>query len=118
MVSIQGDTGGSEHVLNGGSALDPHLTRMLFEYLASRAAEPAAAAEPRLDPAALRSLSPREQEVLRLLCQGQRNKEIAVRLGVTVGTVKTHLRHVFRKLQVYDRTGAILTALHVPPEAA
>jgi len=32
---------------------------------------------------------------------------------VTVGTVKTHLRHIFRKLNVDDRTGAVLTALRV-----
>jgi DNA-binding NarL/FixJ family response regulator len=49
--------------------------------------------------------------VLRLLAQGCRNKEIARDLGVSIGTVKTHLRHIFRKLKVYDRTTAVLTVL-------
>lgn len=56
-------------------------------------------------------LSPREREVLHLLAQGNRNKEIAAELGVSVGTVKTHLRHIFRKLMVADRTAAVLSAL-------
>jgi len=58
-------------------------------------------------------LSPREREVLRALAQGHRNKEIAVELGVSVGTVKTHLRHIYRKLTVADRTAAVVSALHV-----
>ena len=53
----------------------------------------------------------REQEVLRSLAQGHRNKEIAAQLGVSVGTVKTHLRHIFRKLTVADRTAAVLAAV-------
>ena len=101
-------------VMAGGAALDPRLTRRLFSYLASGSAAPAVQAQFNLDPNALSSLSPRERQVLQLLCRGNRNKEIAAQLGVTVGTVKTHLRHIFRKLKVYDRTGAILTALRVP----
>ena len=106
------------HVLEGGSALDPRLTRRLFAYLASEPIQSAGESD-LLDATALRSLSPREREVLQLLCQGERNKAIAARLGVTVGTVKTHLRHIFRKLKVDDRTGAVLTALQVRlPKAA
>lgn len=106
-------------VLEGGSALDPRLTRTLFEYLRPEAALCDALRGFKLNPAALRSLSPREQEVLWELTQGHRNKEIAAQLGVTVGTVKTHLRHIFRKLRVGDRTGAVLAALQVyPPKAA
>lgn len=56
-------------------------------------------------------LSQREGEALRALAQGYRNKQISAELGVSVGTVKTHLRHIFRKLQVADRTGAVLKAL-------
>jgi DNA-binding NarL/FixJ family response regulator len=57
------------------------------------------------------ALSRREGEVLRALAHGYRNKQISVELGVSVGTVKTHLRHIYRKLQVADRTGALLKAL-------
>ena len=107
-------------VLAGGAALDPRLTRSLFDYLAAGASlPPADVPEARLDPAVLHVLSPREQEVLLSLAQGCRNKEIAAQLGVSVGTVKTHLRHIFRKLEVDDRTAAVLTALQVRlPEIA
>ena len=98
-------------VVEGGAALDLRVASVLFDYLAS--STPATAdGGPVLDPATLTALSPREQEVLRALAQGCRNKEIAVALGVSVGTVKTHLRHIFRKLKVADRTSAVLLALH------
>jgi DNA-binding NarL/FixJ family response regulator len=107
-------------VLEGGAALDPRLTRSLFAHLASYA-EPIAIAQdaPALASSALVRLSPREREVLRSLARGKRNKEIAAELGVSIGTVKTHLRHIFRKLTVGDRTAAVLAALEVrPPRAA
>jgi two-component system response regulator DegU len=109
-------------VLDGGAALDPRLIRNLFQSWQTAVGAALAGGEaqsPQLAPAILRALSPREQEVLRALAQGYRNKEIAVHLGVSVGTVKTHLRHIFRKLTVSDRTSAVLTALQARlPEAA
>jgi len=53
-------------------------------------------------------LSPREREILELLAQGFANKEIADRLGVSDGTVRWHLRHVYEKLHVRSRTEAAL----------
>jgi DNA-binding NarL/FixJ family response regulator len=47
------------------------------------------------------------------MAQGRANKEIRALLGTSVGTAKTHFRHIFRKLQVSDRTGAVLTALEI-----
>jgi DNA-binding NarL/FixJ family response regulator len=106
-------------VLAGGAALDPRLTGTLFEHLAMGSGSTIDPLRLRMHPAVLRALSPREQEVLRLLGQGNRNKEIAVQLSVSVGTVKTHLRHIYRKLSVGDRTAAVLTALQLRlPEAA
>jgi len=102
-----------DDVLTGSAALDPRLARSLFDYLAAGADASAAPTNLALHPAVLRLLSPREGEVLRLLAHGDRNKEIAAHLGVSVGTVKTHLRHIFRKLMVNDRTAAVLTALQV-----
>ena len=60
-------------------------------------------------------LSRREREVLLLMAEGMGNKEIASMLGITAGTTKTHLRHIFRKLRVSDRTGAVLAALEIDP---
>lgn len=55
-------------------------------------------------------LSDREREVLSLLATGQSNKEIAARLVVSVGTVKTHTNNIYRKLGARNRTEAVATA--------
>lgn len=57
------------------------------------------------------TLSDREIEVLRLVAKGSSNKEIAERIHVSLATVKTHLIHIFRKLDVNDRTAAVTIAL-------
>jgi len=51
-------------------------------------------------------LTPREEDILRLLTQGYANKEIADRLSVSFDTVRTHLRHIYEKLHVRSRTEA------------
>ena len=56
-------------------------------------------------------LTARELEVLKLLASGKSNKEIAVRLGVGEGTVRTHCNSIFPKLNVSDRTQATTVAL-------
>ncbi len=58
-------------------------------------------------------LSPREREVLRLLTQGQTNREIAQKLIVSVSTVKIHVEHILTKLNVSDRTQAAVRAIEL-----
>ncbi|SES66176.1 helix-turn-helix transcriptional regulator [Oceanicella actignis] len=58
------------------------------------------------------NLSPREGQILRRLAAGRPNKEIAAELGISQSTVKVHLRGLFRKLGVRNRTQA---ALKCPP---
>jgi DNA-binding NarL/FixJ family response regulator len=53
----------------------------------------------------------REIEVLELIAEGLRNKEIAARLTVGEDTVKMHIRNVMRKLDVNDRTHAVMVAV-------
>jgi two-component system nitrate/nitrite response regulator NarL len=48
-------------------------------------------------------LTPREKEVVRLICRGLRNKQIAENLHITPGTVKVHLMHIFEKTGLKDR---------------
>jgi len=57
------------------------------------------------------SLSPREMEILELICQGTSNKDIAQRLGISYQTVKNHVTAILHKLGVSDRTQAVLYAL-------
>jgi len=56
-------------------------------------------------------LSPRELDVLRLVVHGKRNKEIAVALDISEGTVKIHVSNILTKLGVFDRTEAVSAAL-------
>lgn len=65
----------------------------------------------RLTQTAERSLSAREIEVLELAARGDSNKEIAVKLHITEATVKSHIVHIFDKLNVTDRTAAVTVAL-------
>lgn len=64
-------------------------------------------------PGALSRLTPRESEVLEGLADGRSNKEIARHLGISPGTVKTHVERLIGKLGVRDRTqAAILVTRH------
>jgi DNA-binding NarL/FixJ family response regulator len=56
-------------------------------------------------------LTAREQQVLELVEQGFKNKEIAVELGIRPGTVKIHLKHIFEKTGVRGRYGLALNGL-------
>lgn len=65
------------------------------------------------------SLTPREVDVVRLIAQGMRNKEIAVALGISEETAKVHVKNILAKLNVNDRTAVIPVALrrgiiHIP----
>jgi ATP/maltotriose-dependent transcriptional regulator MalT len=62
-------------------------------------------AQPLVEP-----LTPREQEVLRLIVQGRTNKEIADELVIVVGTVKAHASNIYGKLGVNNRTQAVAKA--------
>jgi DNA-binding NarL/FixJ family response regulator len=55
-------------------------------------------------------LTPRQREILALLCQGHPNKEIGLRLGLAEVTVKMHVSSVFKVLGVANRTQAVLAA--------
>ena len=59
----------------------------------------------------LAHLSPREEEVLRLLATGETNRQIAKRLFVSEETIKSHVAAIFRKLEVSDRTAAAVLAV-------
>jgi DNA-binding NarL/FixJ family response regulator len=56
------------------------------------------------------ALTPRESEIVRLVAQGMRNKELAQRLSITEGTVKIHLHNIYDKLGVDGRLELVLAA--------
>lgn len=66
---------------------------------------------PRLERYPRSELTSREQQVLELVEQGLKNKEIARELGIRPGTVKIHLKHIFEKTGVRGRYGLALTGL-------
>ena len=91
-------------VVAGGEAmLAPSVTRRMIEQFARRAPNTAAAER-------VAALSPREQEVLRLVARGLTNCEIAEELVVSPATVKTHVARVLEKLEVRDRVQATALA--------
>ena len=97
-----------EAVAEGKVYLPSILATRFFDYFQSSAREEArVSAEENL----LSSLTSRENEVLELLTQGINYKSIASQLIISDTTVKTHVNNIFQKLQVNDRTNAVLYAL-------
>jgi DNA-binding NarL/FixJ family response regulator len=60
-------------------------------------------------------LSPREMDVLALLVKGKSNREIAAELNLSLGTVKSHLSSMYKKLGVSNRTQAALVGVRIFP---
>lgn len=90
-------------VAAGGAWLDPAVTMRVLETYRTGADAPRSST-------ALDALTPREREVLSLVGAGLSNSEIAARLVLGEGTVKTHIGHVFGKLGLRDRAAAVVLA--------
>jgi DNA-binding NarL/FixJ family response regulator len=63
------------------------------------------------------NLSPREREVFELVARGYHSKEIAKSLHVSLSTVHTHIRRIYKKLHVRSRSQAIAKFMHIPNAA-
>ena len=88
-------------VNNGGGPMSSHIARKVMGFFRTQES----------DTSDCKALSLREYEVLRLVSKGQRSKEIAEELGVSPGTVNTHIRHIYEKLHVRSRAEAIARML-------
>jgi DNA-binding NarL/FixJ family response regulator len=94
-----------ERVYAGESWLDRSTTATLLAELAGENKS-----KPDPDEARIASLSPREREVIDLILQGLRNKDIAKRMFISEATVRHHLTSIFEKLHVSDRLGLTIYA--------
>jgi DNA-binding NarL/FixJ family response regulator len=90
-------------VLGGDAVLHPEQVLDLLRKMS----------EPNVERQVTTPLTNREQDVLRLIVLGHTNREIADMLFLTVSTVKTHVEHVIRKLDVSDRTQAAVRAVEL-----
>jgi DNA-binding NarL/FixJ family response regulator len=93
-----------EVVARGDALIAPAVTRSVIEEFVRRSPAPGP------PPPVLDGLTEREREVLELLARGLSNAEIADRLVVSSGTVKTHVAHVLSKLDLRDRVQAVILA--------
>lgn len=94
-------------VAGGGAWIDPAVAAMVLNVFRQSATVSTAASD------VAQGLTEREIEVLRLMAIGRTNREIADQLFISERTVKTHIGHIFTKLEVRDRVAAVLTAYEV-----
>jgi len=86
----------NEQVRQGAVPMSMPIARQVIEYFRQPAKAPADA----------QKLTPREHEIVTLLAKGHLDKEIAAQLDISIGTVRTHLKHIYEKLHVRSRTEA------------
>lgn len=102
-----------EEVLNGKIYLPLALSSRFFEYFQESFRQETAKQENAEEEENLLDyLTQREEEVLELLTQGITYKGVANKLFISETTVKTHVNNIFQKLQVNDRTQAVLYAIN------
>jgi DNA-binding NarL/FixJ family response regulator len=97
---------GIRTVASGDAVLAPSAINRIVE----RFIETLPNRRPATEDAALDALTPREREILHLLAKGLSNAEIAGRLFVSEGTIKTHVAHILSKLHLRDRIQAVILA--------
>ncbi|MDX9905293.1 MAG: response regulator transcription factor [Bacteroidales bacterium] len=88
-------------VYHGGSPMSREIARKVVQSFR----------QPAANPAIENGLTAREEEILSYLSKGLLYKEIAGKLFIDVETVKTHIRHIYEKLQVHTRSEAIVKYL-------
>jgi DNA-binding NarL/FixJ family response regulator len=103
-VTAEGLVDAVRRAAAGEPVLAPAVMARVMDHFSTR---PPAASVP---PPGFADLSEREREILALIGAGRSNTEIAEELVISMATVKTHVRHVFAKLDVRDRAQAVVAA--------
>ena len=99
-------------IAHGGAVIEPISAALLLEYLAARPETGAASHAQSM----ATELTAREEEVVEYVRRGLSNKEIAMEMSISLGTVRAHLRSIFRKLEVSSRAGAAAKSLGMRPQ--
>lgn len=89
-----------KEALSGGSPMSPKIARRVLEMFSKLAPKTSGF-----------GLTEREHQILRLIVAGLTNKELSAQLCLSVHTVDAHLRHIYGKLEVHNRSGAVAKAL-------
>lgn len=90
-------------VSEGQSMISPQMMSKLVSALRGQSAPAKAEVKAAPPPQAIDKLSPREREILALIAKGQSNKVIARELAIAETTVKIHVQHIFKKLELSSR---------------
>jgi DNA-binding NarL/FixJ family response regulator len=96
-----------QQVHAGGSPMNSYIARKVVQWFQKK--QPEAHTEPD-------GLSAREREILRLLARGFAYKEMTETLGVSIGTINTHVRRIYQKLHVSSRGEAVALFAPFPSE--
>ncbi|AKU91754.1 response regulator [Vulgatibacter incomptus] len=96
-----------EEVHAGGTVIQPSLARKLLGHFRAPVDEPAPPPANEEGP----NLSPRETEILQLIAKGLTNPEVAEILSLSRSTIRTHLEHIYMKLEVTNRVEAVTEGL-------
>lgn len=97
-------------VNDGQSMISPQMMGKLVAALRGQGAPARPVEPPPASPHALDKLSPREREILLLISKGQSNKQIARELDIAETTVKIHVQHIFKKLDLSSRVQVAVLA--------
>ena len=89
-------------VLQGGAPMSPSIARMVINYMQKHESPPAADYQ----------LTPREKEILQSLARGNSFKLIGLELGISLDTVRTHIKRIYDKLHVRSQIEAVSKALN------
>ena len=114
LKTIEGDAlaAAIRRAMRGESVVAEEMTgKLVAAYRDAAALQGPAGPQPTGPASKLDALSPREEDILRGIARGQGNKEIARSLGIAETTVKIHVQHVLRKLDVSSRVQAAVMAV-------
>lgn len=105
-----------KEVRGGGTVIQPSLARRLLKHfrVGEAPAAPAASGAPAPsipEDTEGKKLSARETEILQLIAKGVSNSEAATMLNLSKATIRTHLEHIYRKLEVTNRVEAVTEGL-------